>query len=254
MKKTAKRLRAFLLAGVGTLVLTGLSVTAALTPYEHLDQRHCALAHAPATTLAVALDISDPLVVAEPRQVSFSIGQVLASLKKGDRVVALDVAGKPAAEISLLVDQCLPGDDDNIARNAFRRAIVEPIADHLRDVTGHAASAESPLAETMVSLVTDPSVHPLGSKLVVFLVTDGIQNSPLQSAFRRGSQFPKPQGEPLKGVVIKLLLIRNDRDIALQPRAVARLTSWLRAAGAQVVAPEPGWLTLAQSEYRGGKR
>lgn len=249
-----KRLGIYAMAGTGALILVGLSVTAALSPYEHVDQRHCVVGRVPTRVLAVALDTSDPLVVVEPREVSFAVDQSVDTLKKGDKIVALDVGGKSLAEIAPIVDQCHPGDDDNIARNAFRRTILEPITAHLRDVMGHPASAESPLAESMVSLAADPSIHPQGSKLVVLFVTDGIQNSPLQSAYRRGSKFPKPEGQPLKGVVINIVLIKNQRDIQLQPRAITRLTTWLRDAGAEVSAPEPGWLSLARSEHLGGKR
>ncbi len=253
-KNYKKRLGIYAMAGAGALILVGLSVTAALSPYEHVDQRHCVVGTVPAKVLAVGLDTSDPLVVVEPREVSFAVDQALNSLNKGDRIVALDVGGKPLAEIAPIVDQCHPGDDDNIARNAFRRTILEPIAAHLRDLLGHPASTESPLAESMVNLASDPSIHPQGSKLVILFVTDGIQNSPLQSAYRRGSKFPKPAGQPLKGVVINLVLIKNERDIALQPRAIARLATWLQDAGAEVNAPEPGWLSLARSEHHGEKR
>jgi len=253
-KNFKKRLGIYAMAGAGALILVGLSVAAALSPYEHVDQRHCVVGAVPAKVLAVELDTSDPLVVVEPREVSFAIDQSLNSLNKGDRIIALDVGGKALPEIAPIVDQCHPGDDDNIARNAFRRTILQPIAAHLRDVLGRPAAAESPLAESMVSLASDPSIHPRGSKLVILFVTDGMQNSALESAYRRGSKFPKPEGQPLKGVVIELVLIKNERDIALQPRAIVRLTAWLQAAGAQVIAPEPGWLSLARTEHRGGKR
>lgn len=249
-----KRMGYYAMAGLGALILGGLSVTAALTPYVHVDKRHCVVGHAPATSLAIVLDTSDPLVLVEPRQVSFAVDQELGELRKGDRILALDVGGKALAEVAPIVDECHPGDDDNIARNAFRRAVVDPINAHLRDVKGHEPAAQSPLAETILTLASDPSVHPQGSRLIVLFATDGLQNSPLQSAYRRNSRFPAPDGQPLKGVVIKLVLIRNERDLRLQPRAIARFTDWLEQAGAQVVAPEPGWLVLAKTEHHGGKQ
>lgn len=254
MKSSTRRVRYYALAGLGTLILCGLSVAAVLTPYQRVDQRHCVIGHAPATSLAVALDTSDPLVVVEPRQVSFAVEHELGLLKKGDRIVALDVGGETLAEVAPIVDQCHPGDDDNIARNAFRRTIVDPINAHLRAVKDHQAAGESPLAETILAVASDSSIHPQGSKLRILFVTDGLQNSALQSAYRRGSTFPAPGGQPLKGVVIKLVLIKNGRDLRRQPRAIAQLTLWLEQAGGQVIASEPGWLSLAKSTRLGAKR
>lgn len=254
MKNSTKHLRYYAMASFGALILGGLTIAATLTPYERVDQRHCAIGHAPATSLAIALDTSDPLVLVEPRQVSFAVERELGLLRKGDRIVALDVGGEALAEVAPIVDECHPGDDDNIARNAFRRTVVDPINAHLRAVKDHQAAGQSPLAETILALASDSSIHPQGSKLVILFVTDGMQNSTLQSAYRRGSTFPAPDGQPLKGVVIKFVLIQNKRDLRRQPRAIAQLNNWLEESGAQVIAPEPGWLSLAKSERRGGKR
>jgi hypothetical protein len=60
-------------------------------------------------------------------------------------------------------------------------------------------------------------------------------------------------GTPLKGVTVDLVLMKNDRDLALQPREIVRLRDWLTAAGAKVVMSEPGWLILARSEQQRGR-
>jgi hypothetical protein len=253
MSRKSRRMRGYLVAGAGLLLVGSLAAVAISHPEVRLDARHCEIGRPPPETLAIAIDVSDRLVSAQPREITYAVERELMALKQGDRVIVLDAAGEPTAEAAPIVDQCHPGDDDNVARNAFQRAIVRPIEDHLHDLQNQPASDQSPIAESILSLAADQSLHLPGSKLTILFGTDGLQNSELQSAYRRGSNFPKPVGTPLKGVTVNLVLMKNDRDLALQPREIARLRDWLTAAGATVALSEPGWLILARSEQQRGR-
>jgi hypothetical protein len=253
MTTKPKRARGYLTAGIGVLIIGGLGAVAVLNPTEQLDVRHCIIDRVPPRTLAIVLDTSDLLVAAQPREITFVVERELMALKQGDRVIVLDAAGEPTAEAAPIVDQCDAGDGDNVARNAFQRAIVRPIEDHLRDLQGKQASNQSPIVESILSLAADQSLHIPGTQLTILFGTDGLQNSGLQSAYKRGSTFPKPDGTPLKGVTVELVLMKNARDLALQPREIIRLHDWLTAAGAKVVMSEPGWLILARSEQQRGR-
>jgi hypothetical protein len=241
------------MAGTGLLLVGGLGAFAITHPAARLDARHCEIDRPPPESLAVAIDVSDRLVSAQPREITYAVERELMALKQGDRVLVVDAAGEPTAEAAPIVDQCHPGDGDNVARNAFQRAIVRPIEDHLRVLQNQPASDQSPIAESILSLAADPSLHTPGSRLTILFATDGLQNSALQSAYKRGSNFPKPDRTPLKGVTVDLLPMKNARDLALQPREIVRLRDWLTAAGAKVVMSEPGWLILARSEQQRGR-
>ncbi|MEO7382681.1 MAG: hypothetical protein ABIV25_13190 [Paracoccaceae bacterium] len=198
----------------------------------------------------VALDTSDPLVSVQPRAVAFEVDHALSSLKRGDRILAIDAAGKPAAEVAPIVDQCHPGDDDNVARNAFKSLVVGPIERHLEALKKLPASSVSPLVETLIAIAADQSLNRSGTTLSVIFFTDGLQNSAFQSAYRQNSDFPKPVGVPLRNVTVQIVLIRNDRDFALQKQAVDRFSAWLAQAGARVIYNQPGWLALGSVQHR----
>jgi hypothetical protein len=238
------------MAGAGLLLTGGLGTFAITHPAARVDARHCEIGRPPPQTLAIAIDVSDQLVSSQPREITYAVQQKLMELKQGDRVLVVDAAGEPTAETAPVVDQCDAGDGDNVARNAFQRSIVRPIEDHLQQLQNQAASDQSPIAESILSLAADQSLHIPGTQLTVLFATDGLQNSALQSAYKRGSNFPKPGGTPLKGVTVELVLMKNARDLALQPREIPRLREWLTAAGAKVVMSEPGWLILARSQQQ----
>jgi hypothetical protein len=245
MTRRKTLLLAYALVGVGVAAIGTLAFAMIASPDDPRDSRHCFIDRPPARTLVVSLDVSDPLTSVHPREVAFDVDRSLAGLRSGERVVVIDAAGKPPTEIATVVDQCHPGDDDNTARNAFRDEILRPIARHVNDVRSKPASNESPLAETITGVAADPSLHAAGSKLDILFITDGLQNSALESAYRSGSEFPTPAPGLLSGVKVELDLVKNERDFALQPRAVARLLAWLTAAGARVVYAAPAWLSLA---------
>jgi hypothetical protein len=253
MNRKSRRMRGYVMAGTGLLLVGGLEAFAITHPAARLDARHCAIGRPPPGTLAIAIDVSDQLVISQPREITYAVERELMALKQGDRVLVVDAAGEPTAEAVPIVDQCDAGDGDNVARNAFQRSIVRPIEDHLQQLQNQPASDQSPIAESILSLAADQSLHIPGTQLTVLFATDGLQNSALQSAYKRGSTFPKPDGTPLKGVTVDLVLMKNARDLAIQPREIVRLRDWLTAAGAKVVMSEPGWLILARSEQQRGR-
>ncbi len=253
MNRKSRRMRGYFMAGTGLLLVGGLGAFAITHPAARLDARHCIIDRPPPRTLAIVLDTSDPLVAAQPREITFVVKRELMTLKQGDRVLVLDAAGEPTAEAAPIVDQCDAGDGDNVARNAFQRSIVRPIEAHLRDLQNQPASDKSPIVESILSLAADQSLHIPGTQLTILFASDGLQNTGLQSAYKKGSNFPKPDGTPLKSVTVELVLMKNARDLALQPREIVRLRDWLTAAGAKVVMSEPGWLILARSEQQRGR-
>jgi hypothetical protein len=231
------------------LALTGtLGAAAFLDPTQKVDRRHCVVGQPPPETLVTLPDTSDSLVATEPRETAFATEAEIAHLNAGDRIILLDMAGKAVAEETPLIDQCDPGDDDNIARNAFKRDVLVPLAKHLKSLNANTSSDESPIIETILAVVGDPSLHAAGSKLRFLIPTDGLQNTHFASAYRRGTKFPRPEGEPLKGIAIKIVPIENARDLALQPRGLTELVDWLSMAGASVEMNKPGWLLLATTK------
>lgn len=244
----SKHILALAFVGVGMLAVTGLVLDAVFNAVETRDKRHCYRGRPPVNTLAIVLDVSDPLIAAHPREIDFDISETVAGLHSGDRVLALDAAGKPPSEVALVVDECHPGDEDNTARNVFKAEIVGPIARHVSEIRSRPASAESPLVETIVGLASDRSVRESGTKLTIHFVTDGLQNSPLVSEYRAHPRYPEPDPALLKGVTVDLVVVKNDRDIRRQPRAVEHLVAWLKESGAVVVYSPPPWLLLADSK------
>ena len=217
MNRKGRRKRGYLMAGAGMLLLGGMGAVAITHPAPQLDGRNCVIGRSPPQTLAIAIDASDRLVSSQPREITYAVEEKLTALKKGDRVLVLDAAGEPTAEAEPIVDQCDAGDDDNLARNAFRRAIVRPIVDHLHDLEDQPPSDQSPIAGEHPVIGRRPrSLHIPGSQLTILFATDGLQSSALQSRpYRKGSNFPKPEGTPLRAITVDLVLIEERRDLAL---------------------------------------
>ena len=243
--------RALLLGFVAMAIAGALGAAAMLAPDDQVDARHCVVGKPPKTVLVLAFDVSDPLVSVAPREIALGIERALNGLGKGDHVVALDIPGTAVAELPTVVDVCDPGDDDNEQRLAFQTAIMRPIMRHLDAIRALPSAPQSPIIETILGIAHDPSLHDPGAHLSIFLVTDALQNTTLQSAYRKGSRFPTPDPTALAGVDISLFIVKNDRDIRRQPQAVHRLKLWLEQSGAHVDFNAPGWLTLARSQVPG---
>jgi hypothetical protein len=190
------------------------------------------------------LDTSDPLLAGQPRESRAEIAEVLRTLGRNDRVVVTEMAGDAPAEASPLVDACLPGSETNVERNAFEARIGAPIEARLTSLALRAPANASPLVETVLSLASDRAFSGPTSRLTVLMETDGLQNTALASAYRRGSRFPPPAHSPLRGVTVILFILHNPRDAALQPRGVAALAAWLKAAGAEVTYDQPPWMSI----------
>jgi len=250
MDRKSDRLKSYLILGAGMAGLIALVAFAILNPEPETDERHCFTEQAPENTALIVLDTSDALIAAQPRQIAGAVEAEIARLSEGDHVVVLNAAGKAPSEVTPIVDACHPGERDNRARNAFQQTVVLPIEEHLSALTLEPEASESPLAETIVSIAADRDFNDGRSNLRVLLITDALQNTSYQSAYRWGSEFPALTGEPLKGLNIHLVLVRNERDLALQPQAVTRFVEWLEEAGASVEYAEPAWISLIASEGR----
>lgn len=243
MPRHSKLLLVGALTMFGALATGALVVSAILDPDHDRDRRGCFIGQPPPRTLVIALDVSDPLVAAHPREVAFDVERGLQSLDSGDRVLAIDAFGKMPSEVVPVVDQCDPGNDDNTARNTFRDKIVNPIMAHVKAARSHPSASESPIVETIISAASDPSVRGPNTQLAVQFITDGLQNSRFESAYR-DEPFPVAPKGLLSGITVDLDIVKNERDAARQPRAVKRLVAWLEAAGAKVAYTPPSWLLL----------
>jgi hypothetical protein len=246
-------LRVVVLGLAVVIVAGGLTATAMLAPDDAVDSRHCIVGKPPGKVLVLAFDVSDPLVAVAPREISLEVGQELSGLEKGDRVIALDIPGAAMAELPTVVDICDPGDEDNEQRLTFKTGVIRPILTHLDAIKGLPESPQSPIIETTLEIAHDPSLRDPKAALILFLVTDGLQNSGLVSAYRKNFQFPDADPNALKGTEIHLLVVKNARDLRRQPEAVDRLKGWLKQSGAHVTMNAPGWLTLARSRKRSGQ-
>jgi hypothetical protein len=247
MKIGAIHLGYFILPGMGLAALIPILVSAIAVPHAPRDHRHCVIGQAPANTFVPVFDETDPLVALAPRQVRYDLARDIAKLGDGDRVVVIDAHGDASSELQPALDVCLPGNENNIARMAMQRDVWVPLLHHLDVIAAVPPVKETSLAELVARIASDRSLRVQGTRLIIALFTDALQNSRLQSAYRPGSRFPPVDPHLLQGVTVEIHLLRNPRDEALQPRASARLVAWLKAAGAEVRYAAPAWLLLAGS-------
>jgi len=227
---------------VAAILLAGLATLAIISPVQPTSDSDCCIAGRPHRALVIVLDSTDPLIAREPRQVSAAVGAAVEALKPDDRVAMVELAGKAASEVTPLVNACLPGSETNVERNRLKHRILEPMARQIAEIGGRPEAPASPILETLLSLASDRTLNAPGARLPVLLVSDGLQNSPVASVYGRGVEFPSPASHPLDGVTVELVVLHNPRDARLQPRGVAKLVNWLKAAQAQVLYDPPRWL------------
>jgi hypothetical protein len=242
------------LAAAGALLLlVGVFAYAEIARPPRVDGRNCPVGTPSPNTLVLFLDTSDQLLAAQPREARSAVDGLVSPLARGDRLIVFEVPGEANAELVPLIDQCDPGDRTNVERNAFRNRVSQAVDQKISDLQNHPSSHVSPLIESIVDVAGDAQINSQGTKLTVALVTDGLQNSPFASAYSSLKTFSPPRGTPLKGIAIKIVLLKNIRDIRLQPKGSDLLAAWLMQAGAAVQYQPPAWLSVVNADV-GAKR
>jgi hypothetical protein len=198
-------------------------------------------------TLAIVIDTTDPLLAGSMTDSLDAISEAMAGLKPGDRVVVTELDGAVQSAPAPLVDACLPLLDSNLARHRMRDRIETPLREKLATLAKSPASETTPLIETVLYLAGERRLNGPTSRLSILLITDGLQNSPIATAYHRRGPFAPPKDkQALTGATVTFFLIRNPRDFQLQPAGVHHLVEWLRQAGATVAEHDPPWMMLAE--------
>lgn len=198
-------------------------------------------------TLIVVLDVTDPLIAAQPRQVDAAVEASICRLQPRDRLAVVKLSGASPEEVAPLIDTRLPASETNRDRNRLRDQITRPIAGLLDAVEKRRdASPYSPILETLVAIASDRTLSTAGWRTHVLLVSDGLQNTAYASIYPPRVHFPPAELRPLRGMTVEMAVLRNLRDRSLQPDGVAALVNWLRAAGADVLYEPPPFMALAK--------
>jgi hypothetical protein len=243
-RKPGRPIAPYLLAG---LVLAAVAVGGLLNRTGPVDRStDCPVGRPPPATVVIDLDTTDALVATQPRQTMQAVEQALAGLPAGSRVAILQISGDSQVEAAPLFDRCLPGAENNVDRNRMRDAVLGPIRARLEALRTAPEAPSSPILESVLDIAQDQQLHSEGGRLTIVLISDALQNSPFASAYRSGRAFPEPKGKPLAGVKVRVVLLRNRRDQALQDAAAGHLTAWLGRAGAETDYAPPTWLALTQ--------
>jgi hypothetical protein len=231
---------------VGGLALCALIAIIVATKAPPTDKDGC-VAGAAHDTLAIVVDTTDPLLTGSMTDSLDAISAAMAGLKPGDRVVVTELDGAVQSAPTPLVDACLPLLDSNLARRRMRERIETPLREKLATLAKSPTSETTPLIETVLYLAGERRLNGPTSRLSILLITDGLQNSPIATAYHRRGPFAPPKDkQALMGATVTFFLIRNPRDFQLQPAGVHHLVEWLRQAGATVAEHDPPWMMLAE--------
>jgi hypothetical protein len=220
-------------AALAVFATLGLLSTGVLFEGMRLNPRNdCPRSGDPPAVEVVALDTTDQLLRAQPRLVGRVVDQVVSGTAPGDRLAVAEIR-EGGLEQHLSFNRCVPGRGSNVERNRLRDAVREPISHALQSLAGQPEAGKSPIIEAIIALVDHPELQPTRGHLKINLLTDGLQSSSFASAYT-GKSFPAPLKNLLQGVTIRLVVLRNARDLARQRRGVEMLLAWMRGCGARV--------------------
>lgn len=245
----------WVLGGVGAASLAAIIVVASLTKQAAVADAVGCMSGVARETLVVAIDTTDPLTAAQPQRVETAVNDSLARLKANDRVAVVEMTATPPTEVKSVVNACKPADENNHDRKLLHDLIDQPIATLLQKIAKQSDSErQSPIIETLFAIASDSTLNTSRSGLHVLLVSDGLQKSDRASVYPRGAAFPQPNGLPLHGVTIELVVLQNPRDLDLQPAGVEALVDYLRALGANLIYQTPPWMAaLAQPQHQAAR-
>ena len=197
---------------------------------------------APAT-LVVIDDATDKLAGDQPRRWQASVTEEVSALPTGSRISFAEIGPAAPTEVKFGPVLCVPPAGTGNRQKLLQSQFAGALDGVQKRLEGASTTPHSAIRGTIVAAALDPAILPLAHKDFI-VESDLLENDPPgASAYgRKRFALPPVVGTPFKGVHMRFVVLRNERDARLQtPALIQTWTNWARAGGATVEVDAP-WL------------
>jgi hypothetical protein len=196
----------------------------------------------PPATLVIAADQTDRLEGDQPRRWRTGILSQIGTMPAGTRILLAHITDHVDAEMKFEMVACVPPAGNSARARLVRDKIDSVLAALQRNLESAPELKQSPIRRTILAIATDPEVRQT-TRIELMVPSDLLEHDGQVSAYGSHLTLPVAPGTPLRGVSIRFLVLKNERDARLQtPELVNDWLTWAKAEGAQAIIADAPFL------------